>query len=101
MLTVVVVALLGAVILGALGWLISVADSGLGPEPPDQPDLGPVDRQISAADVDALRFRLAFRGYRMEDVDAAMRRLADALAAAEAELAHRPAGLPGDGLDTE
>lgn len=83
MLVVIVVSVLGAVVLGAIGWLLATVDDGLHPAPPAQPDLGPVDRPITADDVPALRFRLALRGYRMTDVDAALDRLAEALRAAE------------------
>jgi DivIVA domain-containing protein len=82
-LIVIVVAVLGAVILAAIGWLLATVDNGLHPDPPAQPDLGPVDRPLTSGDVPALRFRLAFRGYRMADVDDALDRLAEALADAE------------------
>lgn len=92
MLTVIVVAILGAVILGAVGWLFASADHGLRAEPPAHPDLGPTDRPLTADDVAALRFRLAFRGYRMSDVDAALDRLTDALREAESRSEERNAG---------
>ncbi len=57
----------------------------------------PLDRPVAAADIAALRFGLALRGYRMAEVDAALDRLGNALldrdgriAALEAEL-----GRPG------
>jgi DivIVA domain-containing protein len=78
--------ILGAVVLAAMGWLIASADDGLRPADPAQPDLGPVDRPLHADDVPRLRFRLAFRGYRMSDVDTALERLGQALAQAEADL---------------
>lgn len=89
MLVVIVVSVLGAIVLGAIGWLFAAADDGLHPERPAQPDLGPDDRPLAADDIPALRFRLAFRGYRMTDVDAALDRLAVALHAAEDRLAEQ------------
>lgn len=86
MVTVVLVSLLGAVILGALGWLLALGDDGLPEESPTGPDIGPVDRPLRAADVPSLRFGLAFRGYRMSDVDAALARLADSMTVMESRL---------------
>lgn len=92
MLIVIVVAVLGAIILGAIGWLFASGENGLRGEPPAQPDLGPDDRPLTADDVPALRFRLAFRGYRMSDVDAVLDRVTDALRDAETR-----AGEPAEG----
>jgi DivIVA domain-containing protein len=41
---------------------------------------------VEPADVDAVRFSLAFRGYRMDEVDDVLRRLRDAIADRDAEL---------------
>jgi DivIVA domain-containing protein len=79
MVTLVLVSILGAVILGALGWLLAIGDDSLPEEEPAGPDLGPVDGPLRAADLPALRFRLAFRGYRMSDVDAALSRITEAM----------------------
>jgi DivIVA domain-containing protein len=57
----------------------------------------PRDRLLTSDDVPRLRFRLAMRGYRMSDVDTAIDRLHDSLAAAErraAEAAHRATQPP-------
>jgi DivIVA domain-containing protein len=90
-LVLVLLSLLGAVVLAAIGWLIAAyGDDGLPAADPARPDLGPVDRPIEAADVPALRFRLAFRGYRMSDVDEAMSALAVSLADAERRAASAP-----------
>jgi DivIVA domain-containing protein len=52
----------------------------------DRPDaLVPADRPLAAADLRRLRFSLAFRGYRMSEVDALLDRLA-----AELELREPP-----------
>lgn len=42
---------------------------------------------LSPADVDAVRFSLGLRGYRMDEVDAVLDRLRDELAERDAELA--------------
>lgn len=96
MLIVIVVAVLGAIILGAVGWLFASGESGLRGEPPAQPDLGPEHRPLTADDVPALRFRLAFRGYRMSDVDAALDRLTESLRDAE-----NRAGEPAEDGDVD
>ena len=63
----VAVAVLAAVALAAAGRF-----DGLAEEEPDDPDIGvPADRPLLSTDVPRLRFRLAIRGYRMSDVDAA------------------------------
>lgn len=44
---------------------------------PDRPDLlVPADRPLAPADLRGARFSLAFRGYRMSEVDALLERLA-------------------------
>ena len=44
----------------------------------DRPDaLVPLDRQIGADDLRRVRFSIAFRGYRMSEVDALLDRLAN------------------------
>jgi len=49
----------------------------------------PADRPVSAGEVRRLRFEMAFRGYRMADVDAVLDRLADELAVRDEQLAGR------------
>jgi DivIVA domain-containing protein len=55
----------------------------------------PPDRPVSRADVDALRFPLAPRGYRMGDVDDALNRLAAELAERDARIADLETALTG------
>jgi len=63
--------------------------------PPDAvPPALPYDRPVRAADVKAARFDRAFRGYRMDQVDAVLDRLAAELAARD-EASARPADPPG------
>lgn len=76
--------LVGIAILCGLAIALSMLDRGLEDEPVDHPDLGVPDRPLTAADVPGLRFRVGWRGYRMDDVDAALARLAQSLHEAEA-----------------
>ncbi|MBX9393990.1 DivIVA domain-containing protein [Streptomyces sp. TRM72054] len=55
----------------------------------------PPDRPVSRIDIDALRFPLAVRGYRMADVDDALNRLAAELAEREARIADLESALAG------
>ena len=61
---------------------------GLSDEAPDRAATGiPRDRAMTAADVVGLRFALAFRGYRMDEVDDALDRLSAELAARDDAIA--------------
>ncbi|WP_371527362.1 DivIVA domain-containing protein [Streptomyces sp. NBC_01283] len=55
----------------------------------------PPDRALRRADVEALRFPLTVRGYRMMDVDEALGRLAAELAERDAHIAELEAALAG------
>ncbi|MFD4477039.1 DivIVA domain-containing protein [Streptomyces sp. NPDC058471] len=55
----------------------------------------PPDRALRRADVEALRFPLTVRGYRMTDVDEALGRLAAELAERDAHIAELEAALAG------
>lgn len=61
---------------------------------------GPLDR----AAIDGLRFTVAFRGYRMDEVDAALDRLTDELDRRDlriAELERPRSGEPADAAERE
>ena len=93
---VVVVALLAAV-----GWL-AVGGGGHMSEPvPDRPDLAlPTDRFIDAQDLDQVRFSVGARGYRMDEVDDMLDRLAREVEVREARIAElegRPRGSAAEG----
>ncbi len=75
--------LVGIAILGGVAVVLSLVDRGLEDEPVDHPDLGVPDRPLTSADVPGLRFRVGWRGYRMDDVDTALERLAQSLRDAE------------------
>ncbi|MET9439199.1 DivIVA domain-containing protein [Streptomyces sp. NPDC006610] len=67
--------------------------TGTGPELLRDPL--PPDRPVGRADIDALRFPLALRGYRMADVDDALGRLAAELAERDARIADLESALAG------
>ena len=78
-----VIVIAGAVLVLAGRW-----DPGMAPtDRPGPPELP--DASWDAADVRALKFRVGLRGYRMQDVDAA-------LAALARELDRRPVKRPDD-----
>ena len=91
-----VLALLG--VLAVLFLAAAVATRGgaeLAEAPPDAADLALPDGPLRSSDVEALRFPLAVRGYRMAEVDAALERLADELAARDRLLADLAEQLDG------
>ncbi|MFI9614733.1 DivIVA domain-containing protein [Streptomyces sp. NPDC052023] len=55
----------------------------------------PLDRPLGRTDIDALRFPLAVRGYRMADVDDALNRVAAELAERDARIADLESALAG------
>lgn len=66
---------------------ISQPDASMPEVERDAPDIGlPDDRPMTADDVDRLRFSLAWRGYRMADVDQALDRLRVELASRDARI---------------
>lgn len=71
--------LVGVVVLVGFALILAFNDDGLPDEEVDHGDLGLPDRPLTAADLAGLRFRVGFRGYRMEDVDAALERIAESL----------------------
>lgn len=92
-LVIALVVVVGAVTLAVLGG----GESGALPEaePERFTDQLPLDRALRRADVEALRFPLTLRGYRMADVDEALGRLAAELAERDAHIAELEAALAG------
>ncbi|MEV8605309.1 DivIVA domain-containing protein [Streptomyces griseoviridis] len=88
-----------AVVVGAVTLAVVGGGEGEGPLPEAAPerlrDALPEDRPVARTDVDALRFPLAVRGYRMEDVDDALNRLAAELAERDARIADLETALAG------
>lgn len=86
----------GVVLLLGLAWALSRGAETLPDEPDDSPDVGlPEGRLLRSDDIDRLRFRVGFRGYRMSDVDAALEAARLALEAAERKPADRVVRAPG------
>ena len=86
-------------VLGGVGLVAAGAGAPLGEEYGDQPDaLVPSDRAIGAADLGRVRFSVAFRGYRMEEVDALIARLREEAEWREATASEAAEGVgSGDG----
>ena len=89
-------------LLAAVGWL-AVGGGGHMSEPvPDRADLAlPDDRLVAAPDLDRVRFSVGLRGYRMEEVDDVLDRLAREVALRDlriADLEGRPGGDPAGGF---
>ncbi|WP_337061929.1 DivIVA domain-containing protein [Kineococcus sp. G2] len=60
---------------------------GLGPATSTRPHRGLPDGPVLAADVDEVRFSVALRGYRMDEVDAVLDRLREEIRERDEELA--------------
>src|SRR5215475_9972028 len=76
-----VLLLIGAAVVGLIGfgvtWMIAGRDRGLGPEEPDGAAVPlPNARPLEESDIETVRFDTTTRGYRMGQVDAALRRVA-------------------------
>jgi DivIVA domain-containing protein len=73
--------LTGIAILGAVALVASGSGDGLEPVATDRPGPWvPPDRAVSGDDVRQVRFAVAFRGYRMAEVDQLLDRLAGEIA---------------------
>ena len=76
-----------ALILIGVAVAVANADSGMPDAPRDLAETGiPADRPMTPDDVQALRFSMAPRGYRMGEVDEAIARLREELAVRDAEI---------------
>ncbi len=71
-------AILAVLLLGAIAVVAAGHGAPMAPEHGDRPDAGlpPEGQRIGGEDLRRVRFPLAFRGYRMSDVDALLDRLA-------------------------
>ena len=73
-------AVLVVLAMGGVAMVASGRGGSMAPAYDDRPDLAlPDDRPIAAQDLRTVRFPLAFRGYRMSDVDELLARLASEL----------------------
>jgi DivIVA domain-containing protein len=88
-----------AVVVAAVTLAVVGGGEGDGPLPEAAPerlhDSLPLDRPLSRADVESLRFPLTARGYRMADVDDALSRLGAELAERDARIADLESALAG------
>jgi DivIVA domain-containing protein len=66
-----------AAVFGGVAWVAAGRGGGIADPMPDRPDVAlPDDRQLGKADIDATRFTVGWRGYRMDEVDRVLDRLA-------------------------
>ena len=73
-----VFAILVVLLLGAIAVVAAGKGAPLAEEYDDRPDaLVPADRPLTSEDLRRVRFSIAFRGYRMSEVDALLARLAE------------------------
>jgi DivIVA domain-containing protein len=78
-------AILIVLAMGAIAMVASGRGAPMSPAYADEPDaLVPADGPVTAEDLRRIRFPLAFRGYRMAEVDALLERLAEEREAADA-----------------
>jgi DivIVA domain-containing protein len=78
-------------VLLAVGAVVAVVTGriggGLGPATSTRPHRGLPEGPVLASDVDAVRFSLGLRGYRMDEVDAVLDRLREEIRERDEELA--------------
>jgi DivIVA domain-containing protein len=89
-------------LLAVIGGIALVAAGRGGAMPDADPDRAPygvlpAGQDIGGVDVERLRFSLAFRGYRMDEVDDVLDRLTAELAARDARIAELEGGLTDTG----
>jgi DivIVA domain-containing protein len=83
-----VFAILIVLALGGIAVIAAGRGTPMSPAYDDAPDsLVPRDEPVSAEDLRRIRFPLAFRGYRMAEVDALLERLAEERERADADRA--------------
>jgi len=79
-------AVLVVLAMGGVALVAAGRGTPMSPEYDDRPDVAvPHDRDIAAGDLRKVRFSLAFRGYRMSEVDALLDRLAGEMEQREAK----------------
>ena len=84
-------AILVVLAMGAIAVVAAGRGTPMAEEYDDRPDaLVPAEGPLTADDLRRVRFSLAFRGYRMSEVDALLDRLAHQLTASDPEAPQRP-----------
>jgi DivIVA domain-containing protein len=72
--------ILAVLVLGAVVVVAAGRGAGMSPAYDDRPDLTvPADRPLTGGDLRGVRFSVGLRGYRMDEVDALLARLAEQL----------------------
>lgn len=88
------------VVLAVIGGIAVVATGRGGAMPEVAPDRAPSGRlpdgEVSRADVDGLRFTLALRGYRMDEVDDVLDRLVAEIERRDRRIRELETGTAGD-----
>ena len=88
-----VFAILAVLLIGAIMVVASGRGGSMRRVEPDRPDsLVPLDRPLTSRDVRQVRFAAALRGYRTDEVDSLLDRLAEELEARELREPARPTG---------
>lgn len=94
-----------AAVFGAIAWVAAGRGGGLDDPRQDRPEPALAeDRQLAKDDIDSARFAIGFRGYRMDQVDRLLDRLADEIDHRDRLIAHltRPADVRfGEGVGYE
>jgi DivIVA domain-containing protein len=92
--------LLSAILVIAVGAMLAVGR--LGELPDVEPDRAPLalpdDRPMGRQDVDGVRFAVGMRGYRMDEVDDVLDRLATEVDQRDAKIAELESRLAGRGV---
>ncbi len=92
--------ILAAILVIAVGAMLAVGR--LGELPDVEPDRAPLalpdDRPMGRQDVDGVRFAVGMRGYRMDEVDDVLDRLATEVDQRDAKIAELESRLAGRGL---
>jgi DivIVA domain-containing protein len=75
-------------VLGGIAWVAAGRGGGITPAYSDRPDLAlPPSAPLGRSDVDSVRFTVGLRGYRMDEVDEVLDRLAFEIAERDAYIA--------------
>ncbi len=94
--------LLGIAVLGGVAVVASGRGDGLANAEPDRADLTlPTDRPAAREDVDRLRFAVGVRGYRMDEVDDVLDRLAHDIALRDQQILELESHLAQHEADPE
>ena len=90
-------AILLVLVMGAIAMVAAGRGTPLAPTYDDRPDVSVPAGTLRGDDLRRVRFSLAFRGYRMSEVDALLDRVAAQLAADRADMADGADGTDGVG----